>query len=76
VISIYPNPAKEIFYISGMSGGETVSIYTVHGQLQRSEKIPGKGTYYLSLKGLAKGMYYIKVDTKTAGTKSYKLLLD
>ena len=76
VIRVYPNPAKEIFYVSGMNGEETVSIYTVFGQLQRRERIPGRGTYHLSLEGLPKGMYIVKVSKKTTGSKNFKLIVE
>ena len=75
-IAVYPNPAKGVMYVSGMSGGETVSLYTVFGQLIWSEKIAGKGTHQLSLAGLVKGVYYVKVNKESKETKSFKLFVE
>lgn len=76
VISVYPNPAREVFHVSGMQGGETVSVYNALGHLQRREQIPGRGTYQLSLAGLPKGVYLVKVQERTAASRSFKLIVE
>ena len=75
-ITIFPNPAKEVFYLSGMKGGETVSIYSLVGSLIRTEKIPGRGTYHLPLGGVSKGTYLVKVYSTNNETRNFRLIVE
>lgn len=74
-IGIYPNPAKDILYLSGLNGGETVMVYNIAGLLLKTGKINNAGTSALSLNGLPAGLYYLKIMTQT-GTHSFKLTVD
>ena len=75
-IRVYPNPTNGILYLSGMSGGESVWIYNATGQLLRSQKVNNGGIYNLSLRGLTKGLYHIKVGARVETFKTFKITVD
>ncbi len=62
-VSIYPNPAKNEFYIQNgnkLSGKVDVEIYDVTGKLLSSQKV--SGTEKISTQQLSHGMYIVKVS--------------
>lgn len=75
-ISVYPNPVKNTLYLRGLSGGETVSIYNVAGQLQSSQQINNAGTQPIAVQSLAKGLYYIKVVGKDNVARSFNVRVE
>lgn len=63
---VYPNPVKSgQFFVSGITGKETVKIYSVNGQLvQTFENVQNKEM--LTLKSLSKGLYFVVTSTQSA----------
>lgn len=59
-VSIYPNPAKEVLNIAGVSDVLLLELYDVLGQVVVSKS----NTAGLSLSGLQAGSYVLKVVTK------------
>jgi hypothetical protein len=59
-ISIYPNPAKESFTISGVNFGE-VSVYSLNGQMVLIKKINPSNNIIPT--GDMQGVYIVKIQT-------------
>jgi hypothetical protein len=60
-ISIYPNPASDVLYISGLSSQAEYEIFSVSGQ-----KV-GEGRTFentVDIHYLAKGIYFIQLKSK------------
>ena len=72
-INIYPNPAQDFVYIQSNQSIKSVSIYNIIGQIVKT-KTCNQNKLKLSLSGLPKGLYSIKIETKN-GTYTKKLEL-
>lgn len=77
-VSVYPNPARETVYVR-LPGGQqpaTVSILNTLGQRVRRQQVPaGAPAAALSLTGLAKGVYSVRVALP-AGTVTKRLVVE
>lgn len=61
-IKIYPNPASSFVKVeTGTNTSQQVSLLDLNGRVQRHQN--GMGTHQLDLSGLAKGVYFIQVQT-------------
>ncbi|KFF25469.1 T9SS type A sorting domain-containing protein [Chryseobacterium vrystaatense] len=60
-ISIYPNPASEILYISGLSSETDYEIFSVSGQKTGAGRTSENSA---DIRHLAKGIYFIQLKNK------------
>lgn len=67
-IRVYPNPAEQVVYISGLRDQTTVEVYDVSGKRVLVKETQGS-TEGLNLSGLASGTYHVRI------TKGEALLL-
>lgn len=76
--SIYPNPSKGIITIEGefTEASNTIYLYNNQGQLIHVENKENFNKIQLSLPQLPKGMYYLKIQSKTKQYKSKKIILN
>lgn len=64
-ISVYPNPAKERFFVEAKDlnyGLMTVSVLDVNGKMILAREFTAMDFKEVDLNGLASGMYFIKID--------------
>ncbi len=74
-ISIFPNPAKSTFVISGNSTGE-IKIYDLSGQIKSVNKITSEERM-INIVNLQKGLYFVEFnDTANDTTQKFKLIKD
>ncbi|WP_298545949.1 immunoglobulin-like domain-containing protein [uncultured Aquimarina sp.] len=59
VFTLYPNPAKQQFQVSGFSGEAVLSIYDVHGRSLLIEKVDAGQS--ISIQELPNGAYFVKI---------------
>lgn len=71
LISLYPNPSKTYFELTGEISIENVEIYSLQGQLVKSFKNDSQYT----ISDLAKGMYIVKINA-TEGTLNKTLIVE
>ncbi len=64
-VSLYPNPASESVYIKSAQVIQSVEIVNLQGQSIRTEK-DINGISQISVEGLAKGIYLVKLKTDDA----------
>ena len=62
---VYPNPASEYLIVSGLEGSSKVEIYTITGQLVKSQDFDNEIQINLDLHV---GMYLVKVTNGTQST--------
>jgi serine protease len=62
--SLYPNPAKEVVYLSGPAAPIHIRILNIHGQvvLETSDAAPSTG---INIKHLPQGLYLLHIQTPT-----------
>jgi len=70
-VSLYPNPASDYVTISVPEGNGKVELFTIQGQLTLRANITG--TYRITISHLPKGVYIVRVSTKS-GTTTQKLI--
>ena len=70
-ISLYPNPSKNYFELSGDASIQKVEVYSIQGQLVKSFK--NENQYAIS--DLAKGIYIVKINA-TEGTLNKTLIVE
>jgi hypothetical protein len=73
-IRCYPNPAKDILFVEGLSGQFQVTLYELSGKCLLQEN-GQSGRTHVSLKGLKPGMYLLKLSGES-GVYSSRLLLE
>ncbi|MDR1763814.1 MAG: T9SS type A sorting domain-containing protein [Dysgonamonadaceae bacterium] len=71
--SVFPNPAVNEFTVSGLKGGEKISIYDLYGQLCAVEQA-SETAKSVSTSRLLNGIYLVNV-TKDGFSESLKLLV-
>lgn len=74
-VQVYPNPAQDLVTIE--AGGYQINeltIYDLHGK-EVLQQTSAADRVRVGLKGLAKGLYFLNVQTE-AGTEIKKLLID
>lgn len=72
-ISIYPNPVKNMLYISSADSIESISVYNLLGQKIRTIQGNRQMLMYIDVSDLNKGPYIIYINTKK-GTDSLKFI--
>jgi len=65
LIKLYPNPARDIVYLTGTSG--MACIYDITGRLILSKQIEDEG--WIDVRTLTKGTYFMRINGK-----SYKFI--
>ena len=72
-ISVYPNPATDLVFISG-AGHSKVSLYSMTGIcLQRSDDFTGTS---FSLTGLQNGIYMLKIERPDGSVVQKKIVVE
>ena len=64
MISLFPNPANTLITIESQSEIESISIYSLKGQLIRSQNIPLLVSVKLDISDLDKGFYIVEILSK------------
>ncbi len=72
-IQIYPNPAKDQFFIRSDEQIQTVEIYSVSGEKLLSRN--GRDIQSLNVSNLSKGIYLVRVKTNSGKVFSQKLII-
>ena len=75
VFNIYPNPAKTIFYINGLTEGQKIMIRDTTGRLVRSLTVKLSEVFSIDVSSLARGAYFINVSDNLL-TTSQKIILN
>jgi len=73
-INIYPNPAKDYFFINGLKGNETIQVIDISGRLALTHKAT-KSTESIPLKSLFSGIYFVKITGKKT-TETFKFVVE
>lgn len=68
-LSVYPNPAQDILYISGAEGKAELSLYDMMGKQVLATSINGDNT--IDIANLATGMYTLKIQQHGTVKHSY-----
>ncbi|MEN9394838.1 MAG: hypothetical protein RL362_1059 [Bacteroidota bacterium] len=69
VVQVYPNPAKDMFALTGISKMETVDIYNAQGQWVASKTVyPGE---YVHVEELQAGLYFLISPIRTFETITF-----
>ncbi len=64
-LDIYPNPASNLLYVSGMKG-ESVQVYDLSGRMLLQAEADGEETMHLNISGLSGGMYILRCGRRVA----------
>lgn len=76
-VKVYPNPAKDFVELSGnyfTSGNTWIRLFDGQGRLIKY--VPASGSpVHIRTAGLPSGKYYLRVDDKKKGSKSYPFLI-
>jgi hypothetical protein len=72
-VKMYPNPVAEILNVTGLQGGETLSIIDALGKVIKEQKVEAETTK-ISLKGLSDGVYHILIQSDGKEIKSFKVV--
>jgi hypothetical protein len=75
-VSIYPNPATSVLYITTDNSTFDMSIFDVSGRVVMQQELKGSNNT-VNIKSLRSGMYYIQfINTKTATRFTKKLIVE
>ncbi|MCT4673375.1 MAG: Ig-like domain-containing protein [Prolixibacteraceae bacterium] len=69
-VKLYPNPAKDYIYISGLQSNDLVQIISINGRTVK-EKRSTENLLRIATEGLANGLYLIQINHE----KVYKLVI-
>ena len=72
-LSVYPNPAHDLFFIKNLPSEGTFRLFSLQGQLLRSGEVPA-GDTEIQTSGLGNGLYLLEVSG-TFGTRQGKLIV-
>jgi hypothetical protein len=72
-LSVYPNPAKDILYISSKNKIESAEIINAEGKLITAYPVINTS---LSLKGIAKGFYILKIQYADKNIENKKIQIE
>lgn len=70
-VLIYPNPAKEVLYISDLSGNETIRVFDMNGRKVAEQEATG-ASLDLSLSALSEGVYTLTISNEHSGSSVSK----
>jgi hypothetical protein len=65
-IAVYPNPAVNVLYISGLNNGSKFFMYNAQGAIMLEQEYYGKA---VDVSNLAKGFYYLKAEGQNKAIK-------
>lgn len=71
-ISVYPNPASKFINFSNLSSVKSVKIYDLNGSMLKKFTAPDINR--IDISELSKGIYILKIETKTNKTKRQKII--
>ncbi len=60
--TIYPNPAQDELFVSGISGSAELSLYSLSGQLISSYSLNKGGVQSIDVRNVPQGMYLVRID--------------
>ena len=60
-LTIYPNPANDLIYVTGAENGDTYEVFNLIGKLMDTGTIQNAS---ISLKNLESGIYLIKINSR------------
>ncbi len=63
-VSLYPNPTNSVMTIKNIDLGASIIIYDMLGRTVGSFNNDQKNVFTLDVRGLNKGMYFIKIDQR------------
>lgn len=74
--NVYPNPAKDNLYITGITAAGTAVLYDASGRAAITRKLAGNGsTETINVKGLASGIYHLVITTVSQARKSFSVII-
>ena len=74
-VFIAPNPTNDYFYITGLEGGETISISNASGHILLTHKASGDKEV-IPVNNYSKGIYFVRIASENTGSKTLKLIID
>ncbi|MCF8219337.1 MAG: DUF11 domain-containing protein [Bacteroidales bacterium] len=74
-ITVYPNPASEKLFVSGLNQDVKLNIYNPNGQIVY-QKLNNQQTTQIDLSHLSNGLYYLHVVYSDGETKSKKISIE
>ncbi|MCF8219336.1 MAG: T9SS type A sorting domain-containing protein [Bacteroidales bacterium] len=74
-IKVYPNPAREKLYISGLNQDIILSIYNPNGQIMYQKTNPQQNMQ-VNLSHLSSGLYFLRIVYPDGKTKSQKISIE
>lgn len=75
-VSIYPNPTTQWVQLKGnIEKDATIYIFNYLGQLELEEKLKNTMNHQLYVGSLKAGVYILQVNSKEAGTKNLRLVI-
>ncbi len=76
-ISVYPNPAKSLVYVSGVDvNNVSIQLYNYLGSLVQIRQKSTTDTYSIDISNLPKGLYIIRATNKSGVTSVSKIIKD
>ena len=66
-IELYPNPTYGLLMVNGITG--TAEIYNIYGRLVKTMETP-----LLDIRGLSRGIYYIRLSDKEGRVSTRKVV--
>ena len=75
VFNIYPNPAKTIFYMDGVTEGQRIEIIDATGRLLTTLLVNTGESYSINVSSLARGTYTIKISDDSL-VKTQRMILN
>ena len=73
-VTVYPNPAKDVLNINGLTEIATISITDIQGKVVRNLDVQA-GTSSVSINDLNAGLYVINMQT-ASGIKTQRLVVE
>jgi hypothetical protein len=74
VITIYPNPVKDILYIDGLQNYHSIEVIDITGRIVQQQTVSA-GTGSINVHSLSKGNYILKLKSN-AGIQTLKFIKD
>ena len=75
VFNIYPNPAKTIFYVDGVTEGQRIEIIDATGRLVTTLLVNTGESYSINVSSLARGTYTFKISDDSL-VKTQRMILN
>jgi hypothetical protein len=72
-ISVYPNPVNDVLTVSGVRAGSRLQIIDITGKIWKQQKAFGKNSEQVSMNGLIRSMYFLKVTAPNGKSSVIKI---